>query len=84
MNECYSFSFDYVNAIGNSGGVLALGAFVMTSHAGLVAAMLKLIKRTIVVPNYILFNGHLMYVHVTRYHHAFLAFFPNVLHNFRH
>ena len=40
--ECFSFAFNYVQAIGNSGGVLAFAAFVMKAQAGVVAALLAL------------------------------------------
>ena len=40
--ECFSFAFNYVQAIGNSGGVLAFAAFVMKAQAGVVAAFLAL------------------------------------------
>ena len=40
--ECFSFAFNYVQAIGNSGGVLVIAVFVMKAQAGVIAALLAL------------------------------------------
>jgi len=39
---CFSFTFNYIQAIGNAGGVLIICAFVMKAQAGVVAALLAL------------------------------------------
>ena len=40
--RCYFFSFNYIDAIGNSGIVLVVGAFILTSQVGLLAGLLTL------------------------------------------
>ena len=44
--ECYSFDFNYIDAIGNSGCVLIVGGFIMTTQAGLVAGLVTLKERS--------------------------------------
>lgn len=47
--ECYKLAFNYINAIGNAGSVLIIGAFFMNSQSGVIYAMfhLKEKKRTL-------------------------------------
>ena len=40
--ECFIFSFNYIDAIGNCGSVLIVGTFIMRGLAGLFAGMLTL------------------------------------------
>ena len=44
--ECYSFAFDYIEAVGNSGGVLIVGGVIMTTQAGLVAGLVTLKEKS--------------------------------------